>query len=196
MGQQDVFGHIDVHLDDSLAALSEFCKIPSISAEKRAQPEAAAFVRKLLGEVGIEGRESPTKGGRNVVFGEYRAGAGRPTLLFYNHYDVQPVDPLEEWKTNPFNPVIRDGKMFARGSGDTKGNLIAQVAALRAFLAAGAPLPWNLKFSLSGEGEVGSPPITSILERNRGLPEAGRAMIGGAGTMIVMLSNGAVWGKG
>src|SRR2546428_8641889 len=146
MALQEVFGHIDAHLDDSLATLSEFCKIPSISAEKRAQPEAAAFVVKLLGEVGVEGLEVPTKGGPNVVFGEYRAGAGRPTLLFYNHYDVQPVDPLEEWKTNPFSPVIRDGKMFARGSGGTKGNLVVQVAAVPASLAPGAPGPGNRKF--------------------------------------------------
>src|SRR3989441_10952630 len=167
MALQEVFGHIDAHLDDSLATLSEFCKIPSISAEKRAQPEAAAFVRKLLGEVGIEGREYPTEGGPNVVFGEYRAGGDRPTLLFYNHYDVQPVDPLEEWKTNPFNPVIRDGKMFARGSGDTKGNLVAQVAALRAFLAAGGPVPCNVKFVVEGGGEGGSPPFRSFGEANR-----------------------------
>jgi len=93
MALQEIFGHIDAHLDDSLETLSEFCKIPSISAEKRAQPEAAAFVRKVLGEIGIEAREFPTEGGPNVVFGEYRAGSDRPTLLFYNHYDVQPVDP-------------------------------------------------------------------------------------------------------
>src|SRR2546428_2151059 len=162
MALQEVFGHIDAHLDDSLATLSEFCKIPSISAEKRAQPEAAAFVVKLLGEVGIDAREVPTEGGPSVVFGEYRADASRPTLLFYNHYDVQPVDPLEEWKTNPFNPVIRDGKMFARGSGDTKGNLVAQVAALRAFLAAGDPVPGNVKFVVEGEEEGGSPHFRSL----------------------------------
>src|SRR2546426_326620 len=184
MGQQDVFGHIDVHLDESLATLSEFCKIPSISAEKRAQPEAAAFVRKLLGEVGIDAREVPTEGGPSVVFGEYRAGAGRPTLLFYNHYDVQPVDSLEEWKTNPFNPVIRDGKMFARGSGDTKGNLVAQVAALRAFLAAGDPVPCNVKFVVEGEEEVGSPHFRSFVEANRGILKADGATIeGGEHTM-------------
>src|SRR2546422_9260978 len=196
MGQQDVFGHIDVHLDESLATLSEFCKIPSISAEKRAQPEAAAFVRKLLGEVGIDARESPTKGGRNVVFGEYRAGAGRPTLLFYNHYDVQPVDPLEEWKTNPFNPVIRDGKMFARGSGDTKGNLVAQVAALRAFLAAGDPVPCTVKVVVEGEEEVGSPHFRSFVEAKRGILKADGATIEGGGHTMDGGPKGEFGGKG
>src|SRR5437899_12277116 len=108
MGLQDVFGHIDVHLDESLATLSEFCKIPSISAEKRSQPEAAAFVRKLLGEVGIDAREVPTEGGPSVVFGEYRAGAGRPTLPFDNHYCVQPVGPPGERKPNTSSTVMRD----------------------------------------------------------------------------------------
>ncbi|TLZ60282.1 MAG: M20/M25/M40 family metallo-hydrolase [Methanobacteriota archaeon] len=179
MALRDVFGHIDAHLDESIATLSEFCKIPSISAEKRAQPEAAAFVRKVLGGLGIEGREFPTEGGPNVVFGEYRAGEGRPTLLFYNHYDVQPVDPLEEWKTNPFSPVIEGNKLFARGSGDTKGNLVAQVAAIRAFLAAGEPVPCNVKFVVEGEEEVGSPHFRSFVEANRGILKADGATIEG-----------------
>jgi len=179
MALRDVFGHIDAHLDETIATLSEFCKIPSISAEKRAQPEAAAFVRKVLGSLGIEGREFPTEGGPNVVFGEYRAGEGRPTLLFYNHYDVQPVDPLEEWKTNPFSPVIEGNKLFARGSGDTKGNLVAQVAAIRAFLAAGEPVPCNVKFVVEGEEEVGSPHFRSFVEANRGILKADGATIEG-----------------
>jgi len=179
MSLDDVFDRIDRHLDESLATLAEFCRIPSISAEKRAQPEAAAFLRGLLGRIGIEAREYPTDGGPAVVFGELRAGDDRPTILLYNHYDVQPVDPLDEWKTDPFSPVMKDGKLFARGSGDTKGNVVAQVAAIQAFLETRGGVPCNVKFVVEGEEEVGSPHFRSFVEANRGILKADGATIEG-----------------
>ena len=179
MSLNDVFDRIDRHLDEALATLSAFCRIPSVSAEKRAQPEAAAFLRGLLGEAGIEAREFPTDGGPNVVYGEIRAGDDRPTILFYNHYDVQPVDPLNEWKTDPFQPVVKDGKLFARGSGDTKGNVVAQVAAVQAFLETRGRLPCNVKFVVEGEEEVGSPHFRSFVEANREILRADGATIEG-----------------
>ena len=179
MDLTDVFDRIDRHADESLATLADFCRIPSVSAEKRAQPEAAAFLRGLLGRIGIEAREFPTDGGPNVVFGELRAGDDRPTILLYNHYDVQPVDPLDEWKTDPFSPVIKDGKLFARGSGDTKGNVVAQVAAVQAFLETRGRLPCNVKFVVEGEEEVGSPHFRSFVEANREMLRADGATIEG-----------------
>jgi len=175
----EVFVSIDRHLDDSLAALQEFCRIPSISAEKRSQPEAAAFVRKLLGGLGIEAREYPTAGGPPVVYGELHVGSDRPTILLYNHYDVQPVDPLDEWTTDPFDPVLRDGKLYARGSGDTKGNIVAQVAAVKSFLEVRGGPPCNVKFVIEGEEEVGSPHFRSFVEANRDLLKADGATIEG-----------------
>jgi len=179
MVNADVFDHIDKHMDESIATLSEFCRIPSISAEKRAQPEAAAFVRRMLGEIGIEAREIPTDGGPPVVYGELRAGDDRPTLLLYNHYDVQPVDPLNEWKRDPFDPVVEDGKLFARGSGDTKGNIVAQVAAVKAFQAVAGRPPCTVKFVIEGEEEVGSPHFRSFVEANREILKADGATIEG-----------------
>src|SRR3989449_8320078 len=99
-------------------------RFPTISAHKRAQPETAAFVRRLLVENGFEAREYPTDGGPNVVFGQMIVDERKPTLLMYQHYDVQPVDPLNEWKRDPFDPAIEDGKFWGRGCADTKGNLI------------------------------------------------------------------------
>ncbi len=174
----DVFGFIDADMNASLAALTEFCRIPSVSAEKRAQPEAAAFVRKMLGEIGVDAREVPTEGAP-VVVGELKAGEGRPTLLMYNHYDVQPVDPLDEWHTDPFAPVVKDGRFTARGSGDTKGNIVAQIAAVRAFLAVQGRPPCNLKFVIEGEEEVGSPHLRAFVEANRELLKADGATIEG-----------------
>ncbi len=167
MTLQDVFDHIERHRDESLAMLAEVCRIPSISAEKRAQPECAAVVRRLLGETGIEAAEYPTEGGPNVVFGQLPAGEGKPTLLMYNHYDVQPVDPIAEWKTDPFEPTQRDDKFYARGSGDTKGNIVAQLAAVRAFREVEGGVPCNVKFVIEGEEEVGSPHFRSFVEANR-----------------------------
>jgi len=164
---QDVFDHIDRHLDESLSMLTELCRIPSVSAEKRAQPEAAAVVRRLLAEAGVEAAEYPTEGGPSVVFGEMHAREGAPTLLMYNHYDVQPVDPIAEWKTDPFAPTRRDDRFYARGSGDTKGNIVAQIAAVRAFLQVDGGVPCNLKFVIEGEEEVGSPHFRSFVDAHR-----------------------------
>jgi acetylornithine deacetylase/succinyl-diaminopimelate desuccinylase-like protein len=184
MALADVFGSIEKHADESLTVLAKFCEIPSISAEKRGQPEAAAFVRGLLREVGIDAKEYPTDGGPAVVFGGLHVGDDRPTILLYNHYDVQPVDPLDEWKTDPFRPVVKDGKLYARGSGDTKGNLVAQVAALKGFLEAGDGVPCNVKFVVEGEEEVGSPHFRPFVEANRDLLRADGATIeGGEHTM-------------
>src|SRR5439155_21097075 len=94
--------------------LKEYVRFPPISAHKRAQPETAAFVRRLLAESGFEAREYPTDGGPNVVFGQMIVDERKPTLLMYQHYDVQPVDPLDEWKRDPFDPTIEDGMYWGR----------------------------------------------------------------------------------
>ena len=179
MPLRDVFDRVDTKLEESLALLSDFCRIPSISAEKRSQPKAAAFARKMLAEAGVDAREVPVDGGPPVVLGELRVGNARPTLLMYNHYDVQPVDPLDEWKSDPFDPIVKDGKLFARGSGDTKGNVVAQLAAVRAFLEADGRPPCNIKFVIEGEEEVGSPHFRAFVEANREALKADGATIEG-----------------
>ena len=179
MALKDVLAYIDAHQQESIDSLTAFCRIPSVSTEKRAAPEAAAFVRGLLAEAGIEAREVPTEGGPPVVYGELRAGEGRPTLLMYNHYDVQPVDPLDEWKTDPWEGVVKDGKFYARGSGDTKGNIVGQVSAVKALLAVGGRVPCNVKFVIEGEEEIGSAHFRSFVDANRELLKADGATIEG-----------------
>src|SRR3989454_232076 len=105
----DVLSRVEADAGKALEILKEYVRFPTISAHKRAQPETAAFVRRLLVENGFEAREYPTDGGPNVVFGQMIVDERKPTLLMYQHYDVQPVDPLNEWKRDPFDPTIEDG---------------------------------------------------------------------------------------
>src|SRR6267143_592583 len=135
MALADVLGRVEADAEKALETLKEYCRFPTISAHKRAQPETAAFVRRLLVENGFEAREYPTEGGPNVVFGQMIVDERKPTLMMYQHYDVQPVDPLNEWKRDPFDPTIQDGKFWGRGCGDTKGNLIMQLLAVQAWRA-------------------------------------------------------------
>ncbi len=179
MSLADVLANVESGAEKSLEHLKEYCRFPTISAHKRAQPETAAFVRRLLAESGFEVREYPTQGGPNVVFGQMTVNEKKPTLLMYQHYDVQPVDPLDEWKRDPFDPVIEGGKFFARGCGDTKGNLIAQLLAVQAWRQAEGQPPINLKFVVEGEEEVGSPHFRSFVEANKELLKADGATIEG-----------------
>src|SRR5439155_1627626 len=135
----DVLARVEADAGKALEIIKEYVRFPTISAHKRAQPETAAFVRRLLVENGFEAREYPTDGGPNVVFGQMVVDERKPTLLMNQHYDVQPVDPLNEWKRYPFDPAIEDGKLWGRGCADTKGNLIMQLLAVQAWAPSDRP---------------------------------------------------------
>lgn len=183
MTLSEVLDRVDQGVAASLELLQAYCRLPTVSAEKRAQPETAAFVRRLLTDEGFDAREYSTDGGPPVVFGQMVADEKLPTLLMYQHYDVQPVDPIDEWRHDPFDPVIEDGRFLARGCGDTKGNLIAQLLAVRAWrLAAGRP-PINLKFVVEGEEEVGSPHFPAFVRDHREILKSDGATIEGGDHM-------------
>lgn len=152
----EVLGHLEAnrsrHLDDLLALI----RVPSISAHGAAVRECAALLQRMLQERGISARIMETNN-QPVVYGEVAGPPGAPTVLFYGHYDVQPPDPLDEWISPPFEPEVRDGRIYGRGAGDNKGQLLAHVYAVAAYLAAGVPLPVNVKFLFEGEEEIGSP---------------------------------------
>jgi len=150
--------------DEFRADLEELCRIPGVSASDpqavRASAEATA---RLLEKHGIGGvRLLEVEGAHPAVYGEVRAGETAPTILIYGHHDVQPVGALDRWMTPPFEPVERDGRLFARGSSDDKGGVLAHVAASASWR--GAP-PCNLKFFIEGEEEIGSPNLPAFLER-------------------------------
>lgn len=129
--------------------------------------ECAGLLENVLLDSGLDARILPT-GGAPVVFGEL-GGQSPFTVLFYGHYDVQPPEPLEGWDSPPFEPTIRDGRIYARGAGDNKGQLLAHVLAVRSFLETSGAPPVNVKFVFDGEEESGSPFLRDFVERNREL---------------------------
>ena len=145
---------IQHNLQASLGDLSRLCAQPSIATQNIGMVECAELTAELLLTRGFEVQIMPTKG-FPVVYAE-RKGRTDRTLIFYNHYDVQPPEPLELWDSPPFEPALRDGKMFARGVSDDKGHIICRLAAIDAFLQSESDLPCNIKFLIEGEEEIGS----------------------------------------
>lgn len=152
-----------------LNELIEWLRIPSVSAksEHKADTAAAAdWLAERMREAGLTVEIIPTEG-HPVVLGEWRgAPAGAPTLLIYGHYDVQPPEPLDEWTSAPFEPEVRDGNLYARGSVDDKGQVYLHVKAVQALLADGGSLPANVVFCIEGEEEIGSPNLATFLRDN------------------------------
>jgi acetylornithine deacetylase/succinyl-diaminopimelate desuccinylase-like protein len=158
----DVLAHIDRHMEETIARLQTFCRQPSIAAQGVGMAEMADLVCRTLVEAGARAELVPTAG-YPVVVGRF-AGAGARTLMFYNHYDVQPPEPLELWDSPPFAAEIRDGHLYARGVADNKGNLVARLAAVEAWLAVRGELPLNVLFVIEGEEEIGSPNLGSFAQ--------------------------------
>lgn len=167
---QDLFQYIDEHKDSYIKWLEEICRQPSVAAQNRGMEETAQMVETYIKQVGGQAKRIETAG-YPVVYGQFD-GQKSKTLSFYNHYDVQPEDPVELWESPPFEPDIRDGKLFARGTADNKGNLIARLAAVDAFLNVKGELPLNLKFIVEGEEEIGSPSLAGFVEKHQDLLEA------------------------
>jgi acetylornithine deacetylase/succinyl-diaminopimelate desuccinylase-like protein len=161
---QDVFRYIEEHQDEAIEQLIHLTSMPSVSAQGRAIRETAQAVVEMLRALGFEADVVPKWGGNAVVLGEL-AGASAKTILFYNHYDVQPAEPLELWSSPPFEPAIRDGKIYGRGVSDNKGNIIARLAAIRALLAVRGRVPVNIRFCIEGDEEIGSPAIEPFVEK-------------------------------
>jgi acetylornithine deacetylase/succinyl-diaminopimelate desuccinylase-like protein len=151
---KEIFAHIESHTDEYLARLKRACIQPSISVQNEGIAEMADLVSEMLRNVGFDVKLAPTDGAP-VVLGRMNGNSQR-TVLFYNHYDVQPVDPLDEWITPPFEPAERDGKLYARGTADNKGAIVSRVCALEAYLAHRDALPINIVWVIEGEEETGS----------------------------------------
>lgn len=165
----DLHDWLDAHDAAQTEDLFTFLRIPSVSARSEHDLDtanAAAWFANALEKVGFGARVMPTRG-HPVVVGEWRkAPAGAPTVLVYGHYDVQPPEPIELWTSPPFEPTIRDGRLFARGAVDDKGQLWMHVMALAAHLGARGTLPVNVVVIAEGEEEVGSPNLAPFIEQN------------------------------
>jgi len=169
---KQIYDYIDDHWQEGVADLMRLCRQPSISAQGVGMPEMVQLLAQMMSEYGISTRILPVpKGKYPVVYGEL-SGELPATILFYDHYDVQPPEPLELWTSPPFEPIQREGKLFGRGVSDNKGNTVARLLALRAFQKMRGKLPISVKFLIEGEEEIGSPNLGAFVERNRRLLKA------------------------
>ncbi len=163
-----------------LDELKEFLRIPSISAQPERADDirhAAEFVRNALEEAGLDNTQLIEGEGNPLVYGEWLGAEGKPTLLMYGHYDVQPPDPLDEWLSPPFEPDIRHEDIHARGASDDKGQTYILIKAVEALLATKGKLPVNVRFLIEGEEEVGGEHIESFVKSGSPMTAADAAVI-------------------
>ncbi|MDE3253307.1 MAG: dipeptidase [Bacteroidota bacterium] len=180
------------HKDRFLNELLELLRIPSISARTEHKADmitcAEAMKQRLL-EAGADTVTIYPTAGHPVVYGEKIIDASKPTVLVYGHYDVQPADPLELWNSGPFEPLIKDGKIYARGSCDDKGQVYMHVKALETMVKT-QTLPGNIKFIIEGEEEVGSPNLATFVKANKELLQADVILI--SDTSMLSMENPSI----
>jgi len=178
---QNALDYAQKHQAETLTDLQELLRIPSIStfAENNADTQQAAqWLANRLTDVGLEHVRIIPTAGHPIVYADWlHAGPDAPTLLVYGHYDVQPVDPVEEWLTPPFEPTIKGDDIFCRGATDDKGQMYAHIAAVEAYLKAKGQLPLNIKFMIEGEEEIGSLHLEDFMREQQDLLKADAAVL-------------------
>ena len=184
-----VIDFINVNRDRYLDELKALLAIPSVSA----LPEHKGDVRRCaewcadeMRRIGLQNVRLVETPGNPVVYGDWLGAEGAPTILFYGHYDVQPVDPLNLWETPPFEATIRDGEIYARGSADDKGQIFMHLKAIEAFLKQGGRLPVNIKLIFEGEEEVGSVNLDDFIRAHKAELKAD----------VVVISDSAMFARG
>lgn len=181
--------YVDEHIEDFITDLEAFLRIPSISTDPGHKPDvqrAGMWLVEEFNRIGVSDAELVPTGGHPIVVARYGDDASKPTVLCYGHYDVQPPDPLPLWNTPPFEPSRRNGKLFARGASDDKGQLLMHVKAVQTFLDTGLELPVNVRFVFEGEEEVGSTNLAPFIREHRDRLAAD----------IVLISDTALFGSG
>src|SRR3954463_645337 len=168
------------HQADFLEGLKTFLRIPSISTLSEHKPDirrAADFAVNELRAAGMTVAELIEGDGNPLVYAEWLGAPGKPTILFYGHYDVQPPDPLDEWKSPPFEPEVRNNNIYARGACDDKGQVYIQIKAVEALLKTTGKLPVNVKFLLEGEEETGGEHIEEYVKTRPPRLQADAALV-------------------
>jgi acetylornithine deacetylase/succinyl-diaminopimelate desuccinylase-like protein len=166
----DVISYIERNSDRYLQELMEFLRLPSISTNVGDPEEVkrtAQFVADQLKHSGMSTVQVFPTGGHPIVYAERIEDPSKPTVLIYGHYDVQPVDPIELWDSPPFDPVVRNGKIFARGSTDDKGQMMIHFKSTEAFVETRGRLPLNIKFLIEGEEEIGSAHLDEFIREQQ-----------------------------
>lgn len=180
--------YLEEHRSQFIDELLDFLRIPSISSMSEHAGDvvqAAEWVGNRLQAAGIEEVRVLPTGGHPVVYGQWLHAPGKPTILIYGHFDTQPVDPLDRWSHPPFDPIIREGRVYARGASDDKGNMLIPILAAEAMLKEEGTLPVNLKFFFEGQEEIGSPQLPDFLAAHRDLLRSD----------LVLSADGAQWSE-
>jgi acetylornithine deacetylase/succinyl-diaminopimelate desuccinylase-like protein len=180
---------IDRNRQRYLDELSQYLRIPSVSAQASHRQDlerCATWTARALAHAGLEHVRVHETAGSPIVYADWLHARGAPTLLCYGHYDVQPVDPIDLWQSPPFEPTVCDGRIFARGATDDKGQFYIHVKAIEAHLACAGQLPINIKIIVEGEEEVGGDHTRDFIRRNRALLAAD----------VVVISDTAMFGRG
>jgi acetylornithine deacetylase/succinyl-diaminopimelate desuccinylase-like protein len=186
---ENVINYIKENENNYIEELKEFLRIPSISTvqdNKEDIKRAANFVAEKLKSAGMNRVEIYKTEGHPLVYGEWLGAPGKPTVVIYGHYDVQPVDPIELWDNPPFDPVIKDGKIYARGATDDKGQMFMHIKTVEAFFKTQGSLPLNVKFIIEGEEEIGSESLETFINNNTELLKCD----------AVLISDTALYGPG
>lgn len=162
---KQIYSYIDEHSQRFIDELATFVKQPSISSQGIGIEDCATLLTRMMEAVGIKHEVMPMGGDTNppLVYGELTSPGASKTLLIYGHYDVQPPEPLEAWDSPPFEPTIRNGRMYGRGTADNKAQMFAHIKAVEAILKTGDTLPVNLKFMFDPEEEIGSPNLDRFI---------------------------------
>lgn len=186
---QNVISFVEANKDRYLSELKEFLAIPSVSSQKNHDADVrrcAQWVADQMTTIGMQKAQIMETPGHPIVYSEWTGAPGKPTVLFYGHYDVQPVDPLNLWTSPPFEATIRGDNLYARGSADDKGQIFIHFKAIEACMKNLGSLPINLKMIIEGEEEVGSENLETFVKQNKELLKAD----------LVLISDSSMFAKG
>jgi acetylornithine deacetylase/succinyl-diaminopimelate desuccinylase-like protein len=189
MSTVSVLDYIHANRDRFIAELKDYLAIPSISALPEHQDDVrkcAEWTADEMRRIGLQNVRLMETPGHPIVYGDWLGAPGAPTVLFYGHYDVQPVDPVELWESPPFEATIRDGEIYARGAADDKGQVFMHLKAIEAYLDKTGKLPINIRLVLEGEEEVGSVNLDNFIRANTSLLQAD----------VVVISDSAMFDRG
>ncbi|MGZ3617577.1 MAG: M20/M25/M40 family metallo-hydrolase [Ktedonobacteraceae bacterium] len=175
-----LLAYLEAHANDAQVLLEVLCRQPSVVAQNLGMAEMADLVETLLGEIGFQTQRLYAEGAPPAIYGELR-GRSDYTILLYNHYDVQPPEPLELWHSPPFEPTVRDGKLYARGVSDNKAEIASRLIAIRAIRTVYGELPITLRWIIEGEEEIGSPHFGAIAKTYSSLLQADGCLWEGSG---------------
>jgi acetylornithine deacetylase/succinyl-diaminopimelate desuccinylase-like protein len=184
-----ILSYIESHHDRYLLEVKELLAIPSVSSQSERKPEmrrTAEWLKNHMMKIGLQNVQILETEGHPVVYADWLGAASKSTILIYGHYDVQPEDPVDLWKTPPFEATERDGNLYARGAADDKGQIFIHLKAIEAFLKSGGTLPVNIKIIFEGEEEIGSEHFGKFVSENKELLKAD----------VIVISDSGMFAKG